>query len=113
MLLSARTARCAGAGALGAGAVAGAMLFGTVPSALADPPPHRPQGAQRQISNKSPPKSRRRPPATCSAIPTSMPTSPVSGANPGIRFVAKLRPTWRTTRRRSPSWPVSASPYTI
>ncbi|PXW99165.1 heme-binding protein [Mycolicibacterium moriokaense] len=40
MLLSASTARRA----IGAGAVAGAMLFGTVPSALADPPPPPPPG---------------------------------------------------------------------
>jgi hemophore-related protein len=38
MLLSARAARRAVVGALGAGAVAGAMLIGAVPSALADPP---------------------------------------------------------------------------
>lgn len=37
MLLSARNARRVVAGAAGAGAVAGAMLFGAVPSALADP----------------------------------------------------------------------------
>ncbi|MBV9089373.1 MAG: heme-binding protein [Mycobacteriaceae bacterium] len=38
MLLSARAARRALAGGLGAGAVAGAMLCGAVPSAVADPP---------------------------------------------------------------------------
>jgi heme-binding protein len=38
MLLSARAARRAVAGAVGTGAVAGAMLFGAVPPALADPP---------------------------------------------------------------------------
>ena len=40
MLLSARTARRAVAGALGTGALAGAMLFGAVPSAMADEPPN-------------------------------------------------------------------------
>lgn len=40
MLLSAHTARRAVAGALGAGAVAGAMLFGALPSASADAPPN-------------------------------------------------------------------------
>ena|SRR3990170_299705 len=39
MLLSARTARRAVAGALGAGTVAGAMLFGALPSASAQPEP--------------------------------------------------------------------------
>jgi len=39
MFLSANAARRAVAGVFGAGVVAGAMLFGTVPSALADPPP--------------------------------------------------------------------------
>jgi heme-binding protein len=38
MLLSARAGRRAIAGALGAGTIAGAMLFGAVPSALADDP---------------------------------------------------------------------------
>jgi|SRR6476469_6351589 hemophore-related protein len=38
MLLSARAGRRVVAGALGAGAIAGAMLFGTIPSALADDP---------------------------------------------------------------------------
>jgi heme-binding protein len=38
MLLRARAARRAVAGAFGAGAVAGVMLFGAVPLALADPP---------------------------------------------------------------------------
>ncbi len=40
MLLSARTARRAVAGAIGAGALAGAMLFGALPSAMADEPPN-------------------------------------------------------------------------
>src|ERR1700757_2132076 len=41
MLLSRRTAPCrAVAGAIGAGAVASVMLFGAIPSALADPPPN-------------------------------------------------------------------------
>jgi hemophore-related protein len=39
MLLSARTARRAVAGALGSGAVAGAMLFGALPVASAQPEP--------------------------------------------------------------------------
>jgi hemophore-related protein len=39
MLLSARTARRAVAGALGSGAVAGAMLFGALPLASAQPAP--------------------------------------------------------------------------
>ena len=39
MLLSARTARRAVAGALGSGAVAGAMLFGALPIASAQPEP--------------------------------------------------------------------------
>jgi heme-binding protein len=38
MLLSARAGRRAIAGALGAGTIAGAMLFGAIPSALADDP---------------------------------------------------------------------------
>jgi len=38
MLLSARAGRRAVAGALGAGTIAGAMLFGAIPSALADDP---------------------------------------------------------------------------
>jgi len=38
MLLSARTARRAVAGAVGTGAIAGAMLFGAVPLAMAEPP---------------------------------------------------------------------------
>jgi heme-binding protein len=38
MLLSARAGRRAVAGALGAGTIAGAMLFGVIPSALADDP---------------------------------------------------------------------------
>jgi heme-binding protein len=40
MLLSARTARRAVAGTVGAGAIAGAMLFGALPSATADNPPN-------------------------------------------------------------------------
>lgn len=40
MLFSARTARRAVAGAVGSGAIAGAMLFGALPTALADPPPN-------------------------------------------------------------------------
>ena len=40
MLLSARTARRAVAGAVGTGAIAGAMLFGATPMAAADDPPN-------------------------------------------------------------------------
>ena len=40
MLLSARTARRAVAGAIGTGALAGAMLFGALPTAMADEPPN-------------------------------------------------------------------------
>jgi heme-binding protein len=40
MLLSARLARRAVVGALGAGAVAGGMMLAAAPSALADPPPN-------------------------------------------------------------------------
>ena len=40
MLLSARTARRAVAGAIGTGALAGVMLFGALPTALADEPPN-------------------------------------------------------------------------
>ncbi len=40
MLLSARTARRAVAGAIGTGALAGAMLFGALPSAMAEEPPN-------------------------------------------------------------------------
>jgi len=40
MLLSARTARRAVAGAVGTGALAGAMLFGALPSAMAVEPPN-------------------------------------------------------------------------
>jgi heme-binding protein len=39
MLLSARNARRAVAGAVGTGALAGAMLFGAIPSAMAQPEP--------------------------------------------------------------------------
>lgn len=42
MLLSARNARRVIAGVAGAGAVAGAMLFGVIPSALADDPAANP-----------------------------------------------------------------------
>ena len=40
MLLSARTARRAVAGAVGSGALAGVMLFGALPSAMAEEPPN-------------------------------------------------------------------------
>jgi hemophore-related protein len=39
MLVSGRSRRRVVAGAIGAGAITGAMLFGSIPSALADPPP--------------------------------------------------------------------------
>jgi heme-binding protein len=42
MLLSARTARRAVAGTVGTGAIAGAMLFGALPSAMADDPANNP-----------------------------------------------------------------------
>src|SRR3954452_7921672 len=42
MLLSARTARRAVAGVVGTGAIAGAMLFGALPSAMADDPATNP-----------------------------------------------------------------------
>lgn len=42
MLLSARAGRCVVAGALGAGAIGGAMLFGALPSAMADDPATNP-----------------------------------------------------------------------
>ena len=42
MLLSARTARRAVAGAIGTGGIAGAMLFGALPSAMADDPANNP-----------------------------------------------------------------------
>jgi len=42
MLLSARIARRAVAGAVGTGVIAGAMLFGVLPSATADDPANKP-----------------------------------------------------------------------
>jgi hemophore-related protein len=42
MLLSARTARRAVAGVVGTGAISGAMLFGALPSAMADDPANNP-----------------------------------------------------------------------
>lgn len=53
MLLSARIARRAVAGAVGTGAIAGAMLFGAMPSALADPadnPPNCTAGDLAQVA---------------------------------------------------------------
>jgi len=44
MLLSARSARRAVAGAVGTSAIAGAMLFGALPSAMADDPALNPPG---------------------------------------------------------------------
>jgi hemophore-related protein len=66
MLLSACAARRAVAAAIGAGAVASAMLFGTVPSALADPPPPPPPG--------------------CSAADLEQVTADVSAATSGYLF---------------------------
>ena len=40
LLIAGRTARRAVAGTIGAGAISGAMLFGAIPSGLADPPPN-------------------------------------------------------------------------
>ena len=65
MFLSACAARRAAAAAIGAGAVAGAMLFGTVPSALADPPP---------------------PPPGCSAADLEQVKADVSAATSGYLF---------------------------
>src|SRR5689334_3003180 len=42
MLLSANAGRRAVAGVVGAGAIAGAMLFGALPSAMAEPAPNPP-----------------------------------------------------------------------
>ena len=53
MLLSARAARRAVAGVFGAGAVAGAMLFGALPSALADPPPPPPNCTAADLAGVS------------------------------------------------------------
>ena len=53
MLLSGRIARRAVAGAVGAGTIAGAMLFGAMPSALADPadnPPNCTAGDLAQVA---------------------------------------------------------------
>jgi hemophore-related protein len=44
MLFTPRAAHCAAAGAVAIGAIVGTMLFGAVPSALADPPPPPPPG---------------------------------------------------------------------
>src|SRR4051812_11897502 len=49
MLLDARLARSAVVGTLGIGAVAGAMLFSTAPSALADLPPNCTAGDVAQV----------------------------------------------------------------
>ena len=65
MLLSTCAARRAAAAAIGVGAVAGAMLFGTVPSALADPPP---------------------PPPGCSAADLEQVKADVSAATSGYLF---------------------------
>ena len=49
MLLNARLARRAVAGAIGTGAVASAMFFSAAPSALADPPPNCTAGDVAQV----------------------------------------------------------------
>lgn len=66
MLQSPCAARRAVAAAIGAGAVTGAMLFGTVPTALADPPPPPPPG--------------------CSAADLEQVTADVSTATAGYLF---------------------------
>ncbi len=63
MLLSARNARRVVAGVAGTGAVAGAMLFGAIPSALADDPANNPPTAARPIWPAWLRVSRHRPPA--------------------------------------------------
>jgi hemophore-related protein len=50
MLLPARTARRVVAGAAGAGAVAGAMLFGAVPAAMAQPAPPPPNCSAADVA---------------------------------------------------------------
>jgi hemophore-related protein len=66
MLISASAARRAVAAAIGAGGVAGTLLFGGVPSALADPPPAPAPG--------------------CSAADFEQITSEVSSATSGYLF---------------------------
>ena len=61
MLLNARLARRAVVGAIGTGAVAGAM-FAVAPSALADPPPNCTAGDVAQVGRVSQPVRR----STCS-----------------------------------------------
>ena len=74
MLLSARAARRAVAGMIGAGTAAGALLFGAVPSALADPPaPPSPAPA--------PP-----PPPNCTAADLSGTSAGVSAATSAYLF---------------------------
>jgi hemophore-related protein len=53
MLLSARIARRAVAGAVGTGAIAGAMLFGVLPSATADPAPPPPNCTAADLAGVS------------------------------------------------------------
>ena len=73
MLLSARTARRAVAGAVGTGAVAGAMLFGAMPSAMAQPAPPAPPPA--------PPA-----PMNCTAADLAFVAGGVSSATSGYLF---------------------------
>lgn len=70
MLLSARNARRVVAGVAGAGAVAGAMLFGAIPSALADDPANNPPTAALPTWPVWLPGCRHRPRHTCSPTPT-------------------------------------------
>ena len=89
MLLSARTARRAVAGAIGTGAVAGVMLFGALPSAMAESRP------------TAPPRISPVPAAGVSKATseylfttrTSTTSSPASRARTATRFA----PRWTTT----------------
>lgn len=71
MLLSARNARRVVAGVAGAGAVAGAILFGAVPSALADEDPAQnpPNCTAADLAGVAS-GVWHRPRPTCSRIPT-------------------------------------------
>ena len=111
MFLSANAARRAVAGVFGAGVVAGAMLFGTVPSALADPPPPPAPGCSagdfEQVNAE-----------VSAATSVYMFTHPDVNAffsslkgQPRDQIAAKSRTTWTTTRRQSPILPASASLY--
>ena len=70
MLLSARTRGVRLLASLGAGAIAGAMLFGALPSAMADDPGSTRRTAPPPISPAWRQASRRRRRRTCSPIPT-------------------------------------------